>query len=127
MPVTHQYTDEKNIVFVTLQGTFTLAEFKSVMSRISGSPQYPADTNALLDLRSMDVAGINVDFWRQLFDTRQQHPERQAARLAYVVSGDFAFGMMRMYQILSSTSKNKMEQQVMVCKSYEQAEEWLLS
>jgi len=127
MPVIHRYDEKKKILFVTLKGTFTLAEFKSSMSRISGSPMYPADTNALWDLRSLDFASINVDFWQQLFAIRQQHPEHQAARLAHVIGDDFAFGMMRMYQILASTSKNNLVKQLMVTKSYEQAEEWLQS
>ena len=66
-------------------------------------------------------------FLQGIIEIRKKYPERNTARLAHVVKGDFAFGMMRMYQIYSDLDQYHLNQKVGIFKSIPEAEEWLLS
>ena len=122
-----RFDQKKRILFVTLNGDFTLAEFQAAMEKITQSNQYPPDTDALWDLREMDFARVDSDYWRSIISIRKQYGERGTARIAHVVRGDFAFGMLRMYQIQSELDPNGLQQRIEVFKSISEGENWLLS
>jgi hypothetical protein len=104
-----------------------LDEFQAVMEEITRSKGYPPKTDALWDLRALDFTKIDASYLRGVLQIRKQYPERNAARLAHIVKGDFAFGMMRMYQIYSDLEHDVLHQKVGVFKSISEGEEWLLS
>jgi len=122
-----RFNQEKNFLIVTVGETFTLEEFQTVMEEITRSKQYPPYTDALWDLRTLDFSKIDAIYLRGILQIRKQYPERNAARLAHIVKGDFAFGMMRMYQIYSDMAQDHLHQKVGVFKSISEDEAWLLS
>ncbi|MBU1699191.1 MAG: hypothetical protein KJ970_15185 [Candidatus Eisenbacteria bacterium] len=126
MSVDLRFDPEKKILYLTVKGRFTLEEFQAAMEKIARSDQYPPDTNALWDLRELDFETIDAGYWRRILEIRKKFPERHTARLAHIVKGDFAFGMLRMYEILSSLDKGGLEQQVRLFKSFSEGEQWLL-
>ena len=122
-----RFDQEKKILTVTVGETFTLEEFQTAMEEITRSKRYPPDTDALWDLRALDFAKIDAGYLRGILQIRKQYPERDTARLAHIVQGDFAFGMMRMYQIYSDLDLYGLHQKVGVFKSISEGEAWLLS
>ncbi len=127
MPIQFQFDSTRNILRITIQGAFSLAGFQNTMEQITQSEEYSPDIHALWDLREMDFSTIDEAYWRKILEIRKKHPQRSAARLAHVVHGDFAYGMMRMYQILSTLHSNELKQQVMVFKDIDEAEQWILT
>ena len=122
-----RFDRKKKILIVTVGDTFTVEEFQTAMEEITRSKQYPPDTDALWDLRALDFAIIDAGYLQGIIQIRKQYPERKTARLAHIVSGDFAFGMMRMYQIYSDLDQYRLHQKVGVFKSISEGEKWLLS
>ena len=122
-----RFDQEKKILIVTVGDAFTVEEFQTVMDEITRSEQYPPDTDALWDLRALDFAKIDSRYLQGILQIRKQYPERNTARLAHIVKGGFAFGMMRMYQISSDLDQQGLKQTVGVFKSISEGEEWLLS
>jgi len=127
MPFEIRFDRKKKIVIATVGSTFTLEEFQAAMDEITQSGEYAPDTDALWDLRAMDFAKIDAGYLQGIIRIRKQYPERNTARLAHIVKGDFAFGMMRMYQIYSELDQNHLTQKVGVFKSISEGKEWLLS
>jgi RNAse (barnase) inhibitor barstar len=122
-----RFDEKKNILVVTLKGDFTIADFQNAMKQITQSNQYPPDTDALWDLREMDFTRVDTIYWRGIISIRKQHRERGTARIAHIVKGDFAFGMLRMYQIYSELDPNGLRQKIEIFKSISEGEKWLLS
>ena len=122
-----RFDQEKKMLIVTVGDTFTVEEFQAAMEEITRSKQYPPDTDALWDLRALDFAKIDAGYLQGILQIRKQYPERNTARLAHIVKGAFAFGMMRMYQIYSDLDQYRLNQKVGVFKSISEAEKWLLS
>jgi hypothetical protein len=122
-----RFDREKKILIVTVGDTFTVEEFQAAMEEITRSKQYPPDTDALWDLRALDFAKIDAGYLQGILKIRKQYPERNTARLAHIVKGAFAFGMMRMYQIYSDLDQYRLNQKVGVFKSISEGEKWLLS
>jgi len=122
-----RFDQKKKILIVTVGDTFTVEEFQTAMEEITRSKQYPPDADALWDLRALDFAAIDAYYLKGIIQIRRKYPERNTARLAHIVKGDFAFGMMRMYQIYSDLDQDHLNQKVGIFKSISEGEEWLLS
>lgn len=117
---------QNRFLVVTVEGTYSLAEFKETLDDITGSDQFPPDIDVLWDLRTMDFGSINVSFWRTMIDVVRQYPERGDALAVHVVDGDFAFGMLRMYLILLGLDETIAHRKTHVVRSYADAEAWLI-
>jgi len=122
-----RFDQKKKILYLTLRGPFTIEEFQTAMEKITRSNKYPPNTDALWDLREMDFTGIDAEYWKSIVRIRKQYTERRTARIAHIVKGDFAFGMLRMYQTYSDLNKDSLQQKVEVFKSISEGEQWLLS
>jgi len=122
-----RFDRKKNILYLTLRGPFTIEEFQTALEKITRSNEYPPNTDALWDLREMDFTIVDAEYWKSIIRIRKQYTERHTARIAHIVKGDFAFGMLRMYQIYSDLNKNSLQQKVAVFKSISEGEQWLLS
>jgi hypothetical protein len=122
-----RFDQDKKILILTVGETFTLEEFQTLMEEITRSKKYPPNTDALWDLRALDFEKIHASYLQGILKIRKQYPERNTARLAHIVKGDFAFGMMRMYQIYSDLDQHGLHQKVGVFKSISEGEKWLLS
>ena len=127
MPIEHELDRERRIHRISVIGSITIAEFSAFMAQLTRSPDYEPDLDALWDLRQTDFEQIDAEFWQNIVRIRREHPERNRARLAHLVEGDFAYGMIRMYQILSELDGADLTQELGVFKDAAAAEAWLAS
>lgn len=130
MPLELRYDKEKGILYVTVDGNVRVDEFDTVMKEIVSADDHPPNVPTLWDVRSAQVKldmqsaqsqGKEKQFLSAMIEMRKQYPERGNAKLAIVVPGDLAFGLSRMYEILS----NHLPQAIMVFRDYSEAERWL--
>ncbi|MCB1182696.1 hypothetical protein KDM41_04625 [bacterium] len=125
MAIERQFDAAKRILRISVIGKVTIPEFQDFMKDMTGSPDYDPDVDALWDLRRFDFEHVDAEFWQQIVRARRRFPERSRARLAHLVDGDFAFGMMRMYQILVEIDGADLIQEVGVFRTEADAEAWL--
>lgn len=124
MAVKLDYVSSLNILIGTMEGKLTLEMYKQTMDEIISSDQYPSDVYTLWDLRKLDFSSIDRNFVEQVTLIRKDiNRVRKNAKLGMVVDSDLAFGMTRMYQILSEMED--LTQEVQIFKSIEEAKEWL--
>jgi len=126
MPTDLRFDGEKGILVVTVRGSLTLEEFRTTLEEITHSDQYPPDIDTLWDFQAMDFQAMDSDFFRHIISIRKHYPERGIARAAHIVAGDFAFGMLRMHEILSDADRVGLPQSMKVSKSFSEGEQWLL-
>jgi len=112
---------ENGIIYGAFKSPLSIGEVKKTFAVLTNSTQFPADANTLWDLRELDFTQVDHDMEKQLITMREQHPERGEARIAFVVSNDLGFGMMRRYEMLSTN----LPQQICVFKDFGEAEAWL--
>jgi len=117
----HYYGDQK-FLKVVVQGLLPRDEFAEAVRRITRSEDYPPDIPVLWDTRLAEMPAVDSKFERDLIEIRKTFPERGKAKIAILVSENVAFGMGRMYEMLSSS----LPQRIMVFRQYEEAVKWLL-
>ncbi|MCF6187007.1 MAG: hypothetical protein L3J49_05955 [Desulfobulbaceae bacterium] len=100
----------------------TEEEFQTSLQEILQSAQFPPDTRTLWDLRELDFSTIDSLMEKRFITIRREYPERGRARLAFIVAGDLAFGMGRMYEMLSED----LPQTIRTFRKYSEGENWLL-
>jgi len=122
MPISFYYDREKEALYGTMTGQITEDEFQASLQEILQSDQFPPDTRTLWDLRELDFKTIDSLMEKRLINIRREYPERGRARLAFIVAGDLAFGMGRMYEILSED----LPQEIRIFRKYSEGENWLL-
>lgn len=121
MPLNIDYDPEAKRVRVAVSGAPTVEQFQTALEEITASDQFPPDADTIYDFRDADFSGLSRDALLRFIEVRKQHPERAAARVACVVKGDFAFGMLRMFEL----NAEDLSQRMMVFKNHADAEEWL--
>ena len=126
MAFAFRYDKTKKILYVTVRGKFTLAELFETAPDILTSTEFPPDSNTLWDLREIDLDGFDAQFMKQIVEARKQLPERGNAHLALIVHGDLAFGMLRMYEMISDKDATGLRQEMRVFRDFTQGEQWLL-
>jgi hypothetical protein len=126
MTIDISYESEKEFLYIAVKGQCTLEEYKMAMDEITQSEEYPANINAMWDVREQDFSSITSSTVQSLINISKQYPERGTARAAFIVKDDLAFGMLRMYEITSSMEDSDSSQNLMVFRSYSEGEKWLL-
>lgn len=122
MPIESQFDRERNVLFVTFGDGVTDAELEAFAMGLARDGQVPPGRDELFDLRQ--VTGTTVEsgtlerIARQ-FDRTDVAPER--SRVAFVASGDVAYGLSRMYQVFRSRSPVDLR----VFRDMEEAKRWL--
>jgi len=109
------------LCIVVVDSLPTVEELESNMKDFLQSGRYAKDIDVLFDLTGVDFSAARSDLFREYITVREHHPERRNAKIALLVSSEVAFGLLRMYQILSE----KQKQQIMVFHNREEAERWL--
>jgi len=120
MPIEIRYDPPRRILLGTIEGRLDIDEFRTVLEAIERSKEYPPDVATLWDLRGLDFTSIDREFEEHLIAIRKDFPGRARAKLAAVVATDLAFGMSRMFQILSDD-----EDRMKVFRDYDAAVSWL--
>ena len=77
--------------------------------------------HAINDMRSFDFVGLTRPFADAAITVNAEYPGRNESKRVYIVAGDLGFGMMRMYQILTSVNRIADEKTTLVTRSEEEA------
>jgi hypothetical protein len=117
---------DKGFVVVTVTGEISLPQFEAALEMLAGDDSTPSDIPALWDLREADFQNVTAETWRGIIGVLKRHPERSRALVAQVVSSEFAFGMMRMFQILLGLESVHAERDTQAFRTYADAEAWLV-
>lgn len=126
MPININYDPEEDILIITVKGLCTLQEYETAMDGITNSKQYPADINALWDVREQDFSNVNTGIVQNLININKRYPDRVDAKKAFIVNRNLAFGMLRMYEMYSSIKEANTSKYLRVFRSYSEGEKWLL-
>ena len=121
MPVNFHYDSEHKVAIITIKGQVNLDELKSIASNFLSSDNVPSDTNALYNLRELNLSNIDMNFELSFIQFRETLTGRGNAKIAMVVEGNEGFGMGRMYEMLSS----HLPQEIHIFKSMDEAYTWL--
>lgn len=120
-----RFDSEKNIVYVTADGTAKLEDFDRALEIMTTSEEYPPNTPAVWDLRSVDFSNFDRELILDIIRVRERYAERDNAKVAVVADSAVGFGMSRMYELNTAVRPNP--QNVRTFRDLESAEQWLLA
>ena len=126
MAININYEPEKEILIITVKDQCTLEDYEAAMDEIIDSKQYPANVNALWDVREQDFSNVDSSIVQNLIILNKRYPDRATAKKAFIVNRNLAFGMLRMYEMYSSIKESNTPQYLKVFRSYAEGEKWLL-
>ena len=121
MQLNINYDAEKNILYGSYKGAFTVEEFENQLREIVSAAEFPADVPTIWDLSETDVSQFNWEFIQQLLEIRERFPARGDALIAIVAPSDLTFGISRMY----TARGESLPQQMQVFRTVTKAEAWL--
>jgi hypothetical protein len=122
MPVKIIHDSDKNIIRATITGQPTLVDLDAAFQSITTSTEYPPDVDAIWDLRDADVKTADDKFVRHIIELLKRYPQRARCKSALIATDDLAYGMSRMFQILS---EDKVTQELMIFRTYAEGEQWI--
>lgn len=123
MGVDLHYDRDKGILYARLVGEVSVEDLRPLLETITTSEEYPPDVPTLWDVREASFAGADRAMFDRLIASRKLHPARASAKIAAVVSGDLAYGLARMYELLSAT--RRLPQRIRIFRDMNEAERWL--
>jgi len=124
MPIHRYYDAESDILVLQPEGGLTMDMIRALNDKVINCDEYPPYVNTIWDMRKTDYRNINKQFLEELIELRKEiMPVRGKAKLAYVASSDFEFGITRMYEMLSVD----IPQQMHIFRTIEEAKQWLTS
>ena len=126
MAIDIKYQPEKEYVLIAVKGISSIEEFKTILDTITQSEEYPPNINTLWDVREQDFSSISLESMKSLIQISNNYPERGTAKVAFIVKGNLAYGMMRMYETFSSFEGLNLRQHLRVFKNFSEGEKWLL-
>ena len=126
MTIDITYKPEKSFLYILVKGQCSLEEYKVAMDEITHSEQFPANINAIWDVRDQDFRSITTDTVNSLIEISEQYPERKPAHVAFIAKDNLAYGMLRMYEMLSSIKEPDSSNNLRVFRTYSEGEKWLL-
>ena len=126
MAVDIKHDPKKGFLIITVTGQLSHEEYKAVMDEITQSDQYPANINALWDVRDQDFQSVTSGTVKRIIEISKQYPERGSSHVAFIVKNDLAYGMLRMYELASSVEESDSPQNHRVFRDYSEGEKWLL-
>lgn len=126
MPISISYNKDLAILTLTINGEVTPELFGQTMNTILTSTEYPADSNALWDLRQMAFYNVDMGFQNKIIELRKAFTDRRGeARIALVCNYALAEPILKVFGILSES--NGLAQDMQMFKTVEDAEKWLIS
>ena len=124
MPITYRIDTERNLVHTTASGTLTDEDVISMKASLVRNPDFRPGMNELSDIRQVEELAVTPEGIRQMVQQDEEDVDQITKhRLAIVVSQDLAFGMARMYEMLT---EGHMEN-VSVFRELDEAVAWLES
>ena len=122
MSVEIKYDRNRNVLDVTVSGALDMDELASAFENITNSGDFPPDTNAIWDIRDLDISKANSRFVNDLVRIRSRFTKRGHCRSVLIVSSDAQYGMSRMFEMLS---EGEFPHQLMIFRDYKEGEQWL--
>ena len=123
MAIDIKFDTDKKFLVITVEGELVFDEFASATQTITSSTNFPADTNAIWDMRKSNFHHADAELWRQFIEYRAGFTQRANCKAAIIVAGDFEFGMSRMFQMLA---EHKIHMQIQVFRDMAAGERWML-
>ena len=120
MPIQFEYDSTDGILRAQINAPFDLGEYRDALMQIASSVQFPATVPAIWDLRKLNFADLDSRLAYYIKEIRSSFEARRNARVAYVVSSQVGYGLMRMLQVVTGS-----EESSLVCYDYDEAEEWI--
>jgi hypothetical protein len=115
---------ERRIAVVRITGTLDVGELARQAASFVERPDFVPGMPAIFDLRGLDFASFGAPESRAVAHVnRKLAPRRGAARVAAVVDGDLAFGILRMHEVLGQ-SPNLL---VRAFRDLEEARRWVMT
>ncbi len=123
MTIESHTDDAKSLRTHTVRGTISLPDIGSFIARLYASPAPSSDFNVLWDLREADCSKVTQADIKELADFMREHwAEKRRNKAAIVVTGEFHFGLSRMYeQSLGRPAHGK----IMIFRELDPASVWL--
>ncbi len=116
--VTYKIDARHDVVYTTLRGRVSFAEFTGYLQRLAADPAFHSDMRELLDAGDAVTEEFGVE---QMMSFRDSHVWGSEARRAFVCHNDLAFGLFRMFQITSAGVHGHIE----IFRDIEEARRWL--
>lgn len=108
---------------VKTEGKAEVSGFQSFLNEIFTHPQWTPGTSLLLDHSDLVLRFFNTDEVRSVSNIVVNNSDRIGkGKWAFVISGNFAYGMARMWQIIT---EEKAPMEINIFKDREQAVRWL--
>ncbi len=121
MPATAYLDPDTRIAYCSATGELTRDEVVAVIDQIYRDPNFREPRRAIWDLAEATPM-LNVQEVRAVVAHVKAHRPAGAGKTAIVATGDLAFGMARMYEMLASEQQVKTR----VFRDSELAQQWLL-
>ncbi len=124
MPITYEIDREQNLIVTTASGTLTDDDVLGLKARLVQDKHFKPGMRELSDIRNIDRLDVTPAGVRAMVkQDRDDAVIVSSHRLAIVLSDDVAFGMARMYQMLTESTMDD----VGVFRDIEEAKSWLKS
>ena len=123
----HQITihGNPNYFEIKTNGKADVSGFESFLNEIFNHPQWKEGKSVLLDHRDLSLSLFRTDEVRSVSNLVLNNRDKIGkGKWAFVISGSFAFGMARMWQIIT---EEKAPMEINIFKEREKAIEWLLN
>lgn len=123
MAIDIKYDNRRKMLNVSVSGASDLNEITLALEKITNSTEYPPNIRAVWDIRKADATYVNFQFIKEIVKIRSQFSKLDNCCAALIVSSNVQYGLSRMFQIIS---EDKFPHQLMIFRSYEEGEQWLL-
>ena len=122
----YMITSNSNLVHfeVKTKGEANVSGFNSFLTELFSHPRWIPGSSVLLDHSELILSSFRTDEVRSVSSFVLQQTEKIGqGKWAFVIAGNFAYGMARMWQIIT---EEKAPMEINIFKNREKALEWLL-
>ena len=114
------YDDVNHYFTITLSGIPDLSVYDQSIIELMNRAKNDDEINIIWDLTELDFENVSMAFMRKINEHRSKfHGQRgKDARMAIVVSDQFAFALSRQYKAISSI---QFEQNLKICTTFDDA------
>jgi hypothetical protein len=110
---------------IKTKGDAEVAGFNSFLNEIFSHPKWTPGSSVLLDHSDLILNSFRTDEVRSVSEFVLQKKEKIGqGKWAFIISGNFAYGMARMWQIIT---EERAPMEINIFKNREKALDWLLN
>jgi len=125
MNITTDNNEKDNLRIHKVTGKIVFDKLMDELKKIYSKPDFNPEMNTLWDLRDADVSSFPSEQVQHIQSFVSQYWGKSGkSQSALIVSEDVAYGLSRMYEIMS---EGKTASKIMVFRDYEEALKWVKS